>query len=383
MKYVKLKDCIIDMHQGINTVADKVEYYSTGFPIIQSKNITSGYLDLDDVRYVDQKDYDYYKEYYNPQINDILFTNIGTVGKSILIEENYEFLIAWNLFLIRLKSNYNNKYFLQFFEYLRRQNYYDSLMTGGTVKFINKKKMGEINVPLYDTNKQQEIVFVLDKINSIIDADKKQLVLLDEAVKSQFIEMFEEKDYPIKSLSEIAEYWNGLTYKPSDVIEEGTGTLVLRSSNIQNGSLAFDDNVYVNCKIKEKQYVKENDILMCSRNGSARLVGKVALIKGLEEPTSFGAFMMIIRSDYYPYLKVFFEMPSFRNQLATGTSTINQITGNMLNGINIPVPNLDEVKKFQLFVEQIDKSKFNIQQHLNLMQELLDKKMEEFFGGAE
>lgn len=180
--------------------------------------------------------------------------------------------------------------------------------------------------------------------------------------KSQFIEMFGDlsqntKSYPVKKLSDIADYWNGLTYKPADTVESGAGTLVLRSSNIQNGELAFDDNVFVSCTIKEKLYVQDNDILMCSRNGSAALVGKTALIKGLKEPTTFGAFMMIIRSKYYPYLKTYFELPFFRNQISTGTSTINQITGKMLNDIQLPVPDTDTVSEFENFVHQSDKSK--------------------------
>lgn len=165
------------------------------------------------------------------------------------------------------------------------------------------------------------------------------------------------KGYPVKVLPEIAEYWNGLTYKPEEVSDEGT--IVLRSSNIQNATLDFADIVRVSCKIGDKKYVQDNDILMCSRNGSARLVGKVALIKDIEEPMSFGAFMMIIRSDYYPYLMTYFQMPAFRAQITTGaTTTINQITGRMLDIVKLPVPDIDVINEFALFAEQVDKSKF-------------------------
>ena len=165
------------------------------------------------------------------------------------------------------------------------------------------------------------------------------------------------KGYPVKVLPEIAEYWNGLTYKPEDVADEGT--IVLRSSNIQNATLDFADTVRVSCKIGDKKYVQDNDILMCSRNGSARLVGKVALIKDIEEPMSFGAFMMIIRSDYYPYLMTYFQMPAFRAQITTGaTTTINQITGRMLDNVVVPIPDMDVINEFADFVKQVDKSKF-------------------------
>ena len=172
------------------------------------------------------------------------------------------------------------------------------------------------------------------------------------------------KKYPLKLLPEIAEYWNGLTYKPDDVADKGT--IVLRSSNIQNMTLDFEDIVRVNCKIGEKKYVHENDILMCSRNGSARLVGKVALIKNIEEPMSFGAFMLIIRSAYYPYLMTYFQMPAFRAQIVTGaTTTINQITGRMLDNVKLPVPDMYVVNQFADFVNQVNKSKLVIK---NLLQ---------------
>ena len=187
------------------------------------------------------------------------------------------------------------------------------------------------------------------------------------------------KGFPIRKLSEVADYWNGLTYKPADAVEEGEGTLVLRSSNIQEGTLAFEDNVFVKCDIKDKLFVRENDILMCSRNGSAALVGKTALIKGLTKPTTFGAFMMIIRSGYYAYLKTYFDTPFFRNQISTGTSTINQITGRMLNDISLPVPDMDRVRRFENFVHQSDKSKFELKKNIDSLQALMRAKQQDDF----
>jgi restriction endonuclease S subunit len=57
-------------------------------------------------------------------------------------------------------------------------------------------------------------------------------------------------------------------------------------------------------------------------------------------------------------------MPAFRGQISTGTSTINQITGKMLNDIVIPVPDMETVERFKTFVEQSDKSKFEAKQAL-------------------
>ena len=147
----------LDMHQGINTVADKIEYVDSGFPILQSKNITSGFLNLEDVRYVKESDYEYYHNKYNPQPNDLLVCNIGTIGKSLIVENEMEFLIAWNLFLIKLNKELVNPIFIKvFIELLNQQNYFEKYMTGGTVKFVNKKTIGNISTPLPPLELQEQ-----------------------------------------------------------------------------------------------------------------------------------------------------------------------------------------------------------------------------------
>ena len=221
---------------------------------------------------------------------------------------------------------------------------------------------------LPDMNKQRELAELLWSMDEAKKAYQELIAATDELVKSQFMEQFGDprinpKGYPVMALSEIAKYWNGLTYKPKDVAD--FGTVVLRSSNIQEGKLSFDDVVRVTCDIRDRAYVKENDILMCSRNGSAELVGKVALIDRLDEPMAFGAFMMIIRSTYYEYLLQYFKMPAFREQINTGTATINQITSKMLDQVRLPVPNMEKINEFAAFVRQSDKSKFELEQALS------------------
>lgn len=145
--------------------------------------------------------------------------------------------------------------------------------------------------------------------------------------------------WEIKFLKEISNCLIGITYKPENVTEEGI--IVLRSGNIKDNQIVFDDILRVNKNIAEKFFLKKNDILMCSRNGSHRLVGKCTLIKNLPEEMTFGAFMTVIRSQYKDFLYYFFKSSRFRDQLTTSkTSTINQITISMLNELRVPVPPL-------------------------------------------
>ena len=67
------------------------------------------------------------------------------------------------------------------------------------------------------------------------------------------------ESWDVKRLGEIGDALIGLTYKPTDVRTHGT--LVLRSSNIQNDALTFDDNVFVNAQIPERIMVRMDDVL--------------------------------------------------------------------------------------------------------------------------
>ena len=250
--------------------------------------------------------------------------------------------------------------------------FYDTtgIVNGATRQKLTQADMRKMVIPMRSIADQMGIVQRIKSIEHIICDRKCQLSTIDQLIKARFVELFGDPEinpngYPVRSMADIATYWNGLTYKPEDVSEEGT--IVLRSSNIQNMQLDFADTVRVSCKIGEKKYVQENDILMCSRNGSAKLVGKVALIKGIEEPMSFGAFMMIIRSEYYPYLMTYFQMPAFRAQIVTGaTTTINQITGSMMDKVSVPVPDIKTMNEFAAFVSQVDKSKLSPSQSLQI-----------------
>ena len=140
----------------------------------------------------------------------------------------------------------------------------------------------------------------------------------------------------------ISQSYIGLTYSPSEVSSQGT--IVLRSSNIQDGRIVFDDIVRVTKNISEKLLVEKNDIIICARNGSAKLVGKSAIITEINEPMTFGAFMAICKTSLYQYVSIFLQSDLFFSQLrgVSGTTTINQLTQNNFNGFLIAIPPFEE-----------------------------------------
>lgn len=122
---------------------------------------------------------------------------------------------------------------------------------------------------------------------------------------------------------------------------------MLRSSNIQNAKLDFNDQVRVNGKIAEKYFVQKGDVLVCVRNGSKKLLGKSAYIENISEPMSFGAFMAICRSELGKWIYLWMQTEHYFEQVekVAGTVSINQLTQKTLLSFQIPVPVIAEERE--------------------------------------
>lgn len=245
-------------------------------------------------------------------------------------------------------------------------------------------------IPLPNINEQEKIAKFLDEkteqFDSIISKKEDLIEKLEEAKKSLISEVVtgkvkvvktsdgyelvkrkkEEmkdsgvewlgdipKDWDVKKLKYIGESITGLTYSPKDIVDENKGILVLRSSNVQNGKIVFEDNVYVYMNIPNKLITKIGDIIICSRNGSRDLIGKNACIREEQQGMSFGAFMTIFRSRYFEYLNFVFNSEIFKAQSGSFlTSTINQLTIGNLNSFIIPLPNFEEQNIVVMYLKE-------------------------------
>ncbi len=277
-------------------------------------------------------------------------------------------------------------YISTYYIYLFFQKYIDVLRSGsigGIIKYIKLGDLTNAIIPIPSLDEQKTIVAELDGINHLIDLQEEQLREYDRLAQALFYTTYGDpatnpKGWDVKSLGDVAEPITGITYSPGDVADDGI--IVLRSSNIQDNKLDFDDIVRVRKNVAEKYYVKAGDILMCSRNGSFRLVGKTALVDNLSEKMTWGAFMTIIRSDYNPYLLQYFRTPAFREQLTTAkTTTVNQITIGMLKKLQLPIPPTNLQQSFAAQIEAIEQLKALIRRSLDETRTLLAARMQYYF----
>ena len=305
---------------------------------------------------------------------------------------------------IHPSSKYDQKYL-----YYNIDSRYDelrSLSTGdGGRGGLNLSIIKKFKIPVPSIIEQTAIASALSDADAYINSlekliEKKRLIkqgaLQDLLTGRKRLQEFENKsklketdiglipeDWNVFTLSSIGNTIIGLTYSPNNV--KKYGTLVLRSSNVQNMKLSFNDNVYVDMDLPERVIVKENDLLICVRNGSRQLIGKCALIDKKTSGSAFGAFMSIYRSKHNSFVYYQFQSQLIQWQInETLGATINQLTNKDLSRFKVAIPSdTEEEKSIVCVLKDLDNNIYNLENKLwkaksikqGMMQNLLTGKI--------
>jgi len=202
-----------------------------------------------------------------------------------------------------------------------------------------------------------------------------KIVNIPELRFKEFIGEWEEK-----KLGDYGKLINGLTYSPNNIVEKGL--LVLRSSNIQNGQLSFLDNVYVDLEVEDEYLTRKNDILICVRNGSKRLIGKNVLINQKLTKTTHGAFMTVFRGDYNQFISHWFQTSIFyKNVHKNLGATINSINGSDLKKFKVIFPkSKSEQQKIASFLTTIDTKIEQLSKKVELQEQYKKGVMQKIFN---
>ena len=367
-KYLTTKN----VQYGINSSSDN--YIDDGIRFIRTTDIDDfGNLKPGGV-FVSQNEID---ESQITDYLDFLISRSGTLGRTYL--HKFDEQMTYGGYLVRFNfGKLITSKFLQYYCY--STNFWDWINLNtivSTIGNVNGQKYNNMDVPFPPLSEQQQIVTFLDTKTTLIDSliektqrkiellKEKRTSLINEVVTKGLNPNVEMKDSGVEWIGEIPSHWEttkfkfkgeviiGLSYKPENQVDENDGVLVMRSSNVQNGKPSFHDNVYVDCKISDKLRTREGDILICSRNGSRKLIGKNCLITKEIEGMSWGVFMTMYRTPYYKFFYWLLNSPVFKSQSGLFlTSTINQLTVSTLE--NMVVPYVSDKIEQQQIVEYLD-----------------------------
>ena len=325
----------------------KENYHSRGkIPIIdQGKNQISGFSD---------EKVGIYKE-----IPVIIFGDHTRIIKYV----DYPFLLGADG--VKILSVKTNKFITKYLYYALLNYYIPD--TGYNRHF---KWLKNFTVNVNSINEQKRIVVTLDKIITMIDKKKKQINLLEELVKSRFIEMFgdpikNEKGWGVKKLNEIYEIIDGdrgKNYPKSvDYLKEGF-CLFLNAKNVTKNGFRFEDTNYIS-KEKDKNMgkgkLKRGDIVLTTRGTLGNLAIYSNEIKYSHIRINSG--MVILRKIYDNIEKRYFieylKNSKIIEKIKSGTAQ-PQIPILHLKKIKIPVPSVALQTQFSTKIEKLEKLKF-------------------------
>jgi type I restriction enzyme S subunit len=280
-------------------------------------------------------------------------------------------------------------------EYLKKyldtqKGYFDSQKRGATIQGIKTDLLKELIIPLPPLDVQQKIADVLDKASALIELRRAQLDKLDLLVKSQFIEMFGDpatnpNDWQIGTIRNIV---REVRYGSSRPAVDGGKYPYLRMNNITyNGELDLTDVKQIDVPVEElpKCTVQRGDVLF-NRTNSKELVGKTCLYNR-DEMMVLAGFVIRVRMNEkaLPEFLVQFLNLDYSKQTLLGMckAAIGQanINAQELQNIAIYIPPIKLQRQFVEFKEQVDKSKFQIQQSLSQLELNYKSLMQKCFRG--
>ena len=409
-EWVRLGDVALSINDGIHF---KPNYVKNGIKFVTAKNISSGKLDLSKTDYISKEDYDEFAKKVSPALGDLLLSKDGTIGAAAINESKEEFGLLSSIAVVKTNKKHVSNYYLSYvIKSSIIQQQIKKNIRGITYRHWNLKRINTTYIPLPPLSEQKRIAAKIAQLFALLrkvesstqqyaklqtllkskvldlamrgklikqDPNDEPASVLLEKIKAEKAELVKEKKIkkskPLPEITDdekpfdIPDSWEwgrlgdiclsniGLTYKPSQKSEKPTKTIILRANNVEANELNKENVIFLDIdNLKEKYYLKENDILMAVRSGSKRLVGKSAVVTPQFVGFSFGAFMSKIRilSANSWYVDYFLNSAAFRSQLGdANTTTINQITQGMINNFVLPLPPLSEQNRIAAKIAQL------------------------------
>lgn len=234
---------------------------------------------------------------------------------------------------------------------------------------INLSILRKFSIPLRDIEDQKTIVGSLNKVESIIEKQKRQLERLDELIKARFVEMFGDFDLAPQynewtKLSELGEIVSGSTpktgsaeYWDGDICWITPAELNSMSGIVYDSKKKITEAGKNSCSLR---LMPVNTIILSSRAP----IGKVAIL-GKEMCCNQGFKNVICNEKILPkYLYYLLAYNTdYLNSLGRG-ATFKEISKKIVEDIKIPLPSIEQQVEFINFAERVDKSKFALSNEL-------------------
>ena len=311
----------------------------------------------------------------------ILMSINGTIGT--LARYNNENIMLGKSVAYITPKNINRDFLFYQLQGNVIQSYFYKNLTGTTIKNLGLGTIKNAIVMSTLSEEESKIGQFFYKLDQFITLHQRKLDNLKLKKKALLQKLFPKNGerYPELRFPEFTDAWEqrklndlvtirrGLTYKPSDIAENGIR--VLRSSNIDEDQfITSNDDVFVNIEAVNIPFAKNGDILITSANGSNRLVGKHTIIRDIADNSAVhGGFMLLAESNNPLFTDALLSSNWYKRFINTyvagGNGAIGNLSKSDLESQIVMVPSEHEQAKIGQWYD-------NINQLITLHQRKLD-----------
>lgn len=324
---------------------------------------------------------------------DILFAKMKNTNKALQINKELDGIIVSTGFSVHrpIENELYGEYFLHFLKHDSFQRQKNRLCTGAIQSAISNSGIERIFVPVPDYNDQLHIANLLSKAENLIAQRKESIRLLDEFLKSTFLEMFGDPSTNRKKFTKgkIKDVVTEVKYGTSSPAEDEGLYPYLRMNNITpDGYMDYSKLKYINIvddKEKEKYVVRKGDLLF-NRTNSKELVGKTGVFNEDSEMIIAGYLIRVRTNEkanpwfLWGYLNSIHGKKTLLGMCKSIVGMAN-INAQELQGIKILIPPIELQTQFARIVEKTESLKTQYQQSLQELEKLYGSLSQKAFRG--
>ena len=325
---------------------------------------------------------------------DILVSRLpDPVGRACILPEGLgRTITAVDCTILRLNEDLCNRRYLV---YYTQSPYYavqvQGFLAGSTRIRISRKNLEKIEIPLHDKAFQMHVIETFSSMDAAIENRQRVLTLLDELVKSRFVEMFGDpvlnpKKWERHQLNDDIIFLTSGSRGWSKYFSRD-GEIFITIKNVKNGRITLDDVQYVhapdNAEAKRTK-VQAGDLLISITADLGRTgVVSEALAKRGAYINQHLTCIRLNRNVINPeYTAMFMESVGGKCQFDAKNQVGVKAGLNFeaIKGLEIMVPPLSLQNQFSTFVHQVEATKTSVRTQLTALTTLRAKMMQEFFG---
>lgn len=396
MRIYKLKEICNKITDGSHNPPKGVE--CSKYLMLSSKNISNDLIIYNEPRYLTEEMFNKENKRTDIERGDILLTIVGTVGRCAVYNSEEKVVFQRSVAVIKPNKQIVNSRYLMY-KLISMNNYFEKESRGVAQKGIYLKQLADINIELPNVKVQENIVKILDNAKMLIDKRDLQISLLEELVKSQFIEMFghpinNPMKWEVKRMKDISHsIMSGNTPKGGEQVYVKSGIMFLRSQNVWKNKLLLDDVAYIDqdthSKMK-KSSLKYKDILMTKTgriNTENSSLGRAAMFLGEDDSANVNGHVYLIRlqeqviNEFVLYILTSKEYRGYIRSVCVGGIDKRQLNKEHLEEFPIIYPPVEMQEKFVRYVKQVDKLKFEMEKSLKKLEDNFNSLMQRTFKG--